>query len=170
MIYQGQAPKQHLGFPLVKNLQNGLTTHKNLFKVTPSDITLISFNCLIKEIENMKKTINRNNLHIGQLVAVSTHPEGQVYAICAVEGNNVLLQWREGKSQTRCTHDRDGLYAPTLDQIEYTIEFVGALVTRTDIENWKSKTTQCVPTKCARQDSCWSKPQSWEWMSQGTAN
>ena len=84
----------------------------------------------------MRKTINRNSLHVGQLVAVNTHPEGQVYAVCAVEGNNVLLQAREGTSQTRCTHDRDSLYTPTLDQIEYTIEFVGALVTRTDIENW----------------------------------
>jgi hypothetical protein len=35
MIYQGQAPKQHLGFPLVKNLQNGLTQPENVFTLPP---------------------------------------------------------------------------------------------------------------------------------------
>ena len=66
----------------------------------------------------MKKIIKRDKQYISQLVAVTEHPEGQVYTIAKFEGNNVLLQWREGTSQTRCTHDRDSLTLPSLEQIE----------------------------------------------------
>ena len=85
----------------------------------------------------MKKTIKRDNQYIGQLVTVTEHPEGQVYTIADFEGNNVLLQWQEGKSQTRCTHDRDSLMLPTLAQIEYTIDKSGPLVSVSDTHWFK---------------------------------
>ena len=83
----------------------------------------------------MKKTINRDKQYVGQLVCVSTHPDSQVYTIASIEGNNAVLQWREGAFQTRCTHDRDCLALPTLEQIENSIGD-GALVSWRDIQQW----------------------------------
>lgn len=85
----------------------------------------------------MKKALNHKSLYIGQLVVVTEHPETQVYTIAEFEGNNVLLQWREGTSQTRCTHDKFGLLKPTLEQIEYSIAANGALVSTKDVNNWR---------------------------------
>ena len=82
-----------------------------------------------------KKIIKRDKQYISQLVAVTEHPEGQVYTIAKFEGNNVLLQWREGTSQTRCAHDRDSLTLPSLEQIENSIGD-GALVSWRDIQQW----------------------------------
>ena len=83
----------------------------------------------------MKQTIKRDKQYIGQLVSVTEHPEGQVYTIATFEGNNVLLQWREGTIQTRSTHDRDSLVLPSLEQIENSIGD-GALVSWRDIQQW----------------------------------
>ncbi len=83
----------------------------------------------------MKKTISRDKQYVSQLVCVSTHPESQVYTIAAFEGNNAVLQWREGAFQTRCTHDRDRLVLPSLEQIENSIGD-GALVSWRDIQQW----------------------------------
>lgn len=83
----------------------------------------------------MKKTINRSKQYVGQLVSVNSHPDGQVYTIADLDGNNALLQWREGNSQTRCTHDRDSLMLPTLEQIESSIQN-GALVSLQDVKRF----------------------------------
>lgn len=84
----------------------------------------------------MKKSIKHTELYIGQLVVVTEHPETQVYTIAEFEGNNVLLQWREGTHQTRCTHDKFDLLKPTLQQIEYSIAANGALVSSRDVGQW----------------------------------
>lgn len=84
----------------------------------------------------MKKVIKHTELYIGQLVVVTEHPETQVYTIADFEGNNVLLQWREGTHQTRATFDKFSLIKPTLQQIEYSIAANGALVSSKDINNW----------------------------------
>lgn len=83
----------------------------------------------------MKKTIKRDKQYIGQLVTVSTHPDSQVYTIASIEAKYVWLQWREGTNQTRCTHDIDSLFLPTLEQIEASIGN-GALVSWRDIDQW----------------------------------
>ena len=83
----------------------------------------------------MKKLLK--DIRIGQLVVVSEHPEAQVYTVAGIEGHNALLQWREGKSQARCTYDKFSLAKPTLEQIEYNISESGALVSRRDVEQWK---------------------------------
>lgn len=83
----------------------------------------------------MKKTIKRDKQYVGQLVTVCIHPDAQVYTIASLEGNNAVLQWREGAFQTRCTHDRDCLVLPTLEQIENSIGD-GALVSWRDIQQW----------------------------------
>lgn len=82
----------------------------------------------------MTKIINRKKQYLGQLVTVSDHPDSQVYTITAIDGNNVLLDWREGSSQPRCAHDRDSLLFPTLNQIEHTIHMYGALVSLKDFQ------------------------------------
>lgn len=86
----------------------------------------------------MKKrpAIKHDDLYIGQLVVVTEHPETQVYTVAGIEGNNALLQWREGTHQTRCTHDKFGLLKPTLQQIEYSIAANGALVSSRDVGQW----------------------------------
>lgn len=83
----------------------------------------------------MMKTINRDSQHIGQLVVVNRLDETEVYTIAGFDGNNVLLQWREGSTQTRCTHDRDRLWYPTLRQIENSIQF-NPLVSLADVQKW----------------------------------
>jgi uncharacterized protein (DUF1810 family) len=83
----------------------------------------------------MKKAINRDKQYVSQLVCVTTHPDAQVYTIASLEGNNAVLQWREGAFQTRCTHDRDSLVLPSLEQIENSIGD-GALVSWCDIQQW----------------------------------
>jgi hypothetical protein len=83
----------------------------------------------------MKKPLNRSKQYIGQLVAVNTCPDGQIYTIAQFDGNNAVLQWREGNFQTRCTHDRDCLTLPTLEQIENAIADDG-LVSWRDVKAW----------------------------------
>ena len=84
----------------------------------------------------MKKTINHNNLRIGQLVVLTEHPEATVYTIAAIEGNVAILQWREGSGHCSQGHEKFGFLRPTVEQIEFHIANCGNLVSVNDIVEW----------------------------------
>lgn len=84
----------------------------------------------------MKKAIKHTDLYIGQLVVVTEHPETQVYTVASVEGQSVILQWREGTSHCSQGHDKYGLLKPTLEQIEYSIAANGSLVSTKELVEW----------------------------------
>jgi hypothetical protein len=83
-----------------------------------------------------RKSINHNNLYIGQLVVVTEHPEATVYTIAAIEGNVAILQWREGSGHCSQGHEKFGFLRPTVEQIEYHIAHCGNLVSVNNIVEW----------------------------------
>jgi hypothetical protein len=82
----------------------------------------------------MSKSLRKSNLHIGQLVTTSDSPEAQVRTVSHIFDNNMVeLQWHEADQLIVQGIDRSMLYAPTIQQIEYSIQFNGRLVSINDI-------------------------------------
>jgi hypothetical protein len=82
----------------------------------------------------MSKSLRKSNLHIGQLVTTSDSLEAQVRTVSHIFDNNMVeLQWYEADQLIVQGIDRSMLYAPTIKQIEYSIQFNGRLVSTNDI-------------------------------------
>jgi len=82
----------------------------------------------------MSKSLKKSNLYIGQLVTTSDSPEAQVRTISHIFDNNMVeLQWYESDQLIIQGIDRSMLYTPTIQQIEYSIQFNGRLVSINDI-------------------------------------
>jgi hypothetical protein len=82
----------------------------------------------------MSKSLKKSNLHIGQLVTTSDSQEAQVRTISHIFDNNMVeLQWYESDQLIIQGIDRSMLYIPTIQQIEYSIQFNGRLVSINDI-------------------------------------
>jgi hypothetical protein len=82
----------------------------------------------------MSKSLKKSNLHIGQLVTTSDSQEAQVRTVSHIFDNNMVeLQWYEGDQLIVQGIDRSMLYTPTIQQIEYSIQFNGRLVSINDI-------------------------------------
>ena len=82
----------------------------------------------------MSKSLKKSNLYIGQLVTTSDNLEAQVRTISHIFDNNMVeLQWYEGDQLIVQGIDRSMLYTPTIQQIEYSIQFNGRLVSINDI-------------------------------------
>lgn len=80
------------------------------------------------------KKLKRSDLHLGQLVVCSDHPKVQVRTVAHLPSNSTVveLQWYEGTNQ--CSQAVDcQLYAPTLEQIEFSIDLNGKLVAFHDL-------------------------------------
>lgn len=82
----------------------------------------------------MSKSLKKSNLYIGQLVTTSDSQQAQVRTISHIFDNNMVeLQWYEGDQLIVQGIDRSMLYIPTIQQIEYSIQFNGRLVSTNDI-------------------------------------
>ena len=82
----------------------------------------------------MSKSLKKSNLYIGQLVTTSDSQEAQVRTVSHIFDNNMVeLQWYEGDQLIVQGIDRSMLYTPTIQQIEYSIQFNGRLVSTNDI-------------------------------------
>ena len=82
----------------------------------------------------MSKSLKKSNLYIGQLVTTSDNLEAQVRTISHIFDNNMVeLQWYEGDQLIVQGIDRSMLYTPTIQQIEYSIQFNGRLVSTNNI-------------------------------------
>lgn len=82
----------------------------------------------------MSKSLKKSNLYIGQLVTTSDSLKAQVRTVSHIFDNNMVeLQWYEGDQLIVQGIDCSMLYAPTIKQIEYSIQFNGRLVSTNDI-------------------------------------
>lgn len=82
----------------------------------------------------MSKSLKKSTLYIGQLVTTSDSQEAQVRTVSHIFDNNMVeLQWYEGDQLIVQGIDRSMLYTPTIQQIEYSIQFNGRLVSTNDI-------------------------------------
>ena len=89
----------------------------------------------------MQRFIPTKKLYVGQLVVVSTIDTAQVRTIGAIHKRDsgvvyaVTLLWHEGNRLCAQNTDAYTLYKPTLDQIQYSIQFNGRLANYSDVRD-----------------------------------
>jgi hypothetical protein len=83
------------------------------------------------------KKLNRNELHIGQLVVCTEYREAQVRTIAKIDRFNVLLASFEGDNLCTWWADYTLCHKPTIEQVEYTVNNWGRIVSLADLKQIK---------------------------------
>lgn len=79
------------------------------------------------------KKLNLRDLRVGQLVVCTDHAEAQVRTIAEIDRFRVLIASFEGDKLCSWWTDYSLCYKPTIEQVEYTINNWGRLVSIDDL-------------------------------------